>query len=153
MPEPARSRRSNEAAQMTAVGKTPSQRKGFNSRSCRQRNYQADSHQCDRRQRERLDSSLRWLAAAFLRLARRTEVMTGLSFWITMIFHRFPVQRALLVVVSVCRDRGANPTAYGTANDGTVAPTEFISNCRTSGPTESAADSSVEGGAVRMSDG
>jgi hypothetical protein len=70
-----------------------------------------------------------------------------------MIFHGLVVSRALFVAVAVCSDRGTNPTADGAANDGTIAPSEFIPNCGTRGPTEPAADSRVEGGIVRMSDG
>jgi len=70
-----------------------------------------------------------------------------------MIFHSLSVRRALLGAVSACSDRRADPTADGAADDCTVTPSEFISNCRTSGPAESTADSRVKGGVVRMNTG
>jgi hypothetical protein len=69
------------------------------------------------------------------------------------IFHGFVMSRTLFVIAAVCSNRGTNPAADGTANDGAIAPSEFIPNCCTSGSTKSATDGRIEGGVVRMGNG
>ena len=70
-----------------------------------------------------------------------------------MIFHGLVVSRALFVVAATCCDRGTNPAADGAADDGTIASSEFVPDCRASGSTKSPADGRIEGRVVRMSDG